>query len=142
MEVEDRNRRIITDPNTENDRNNRQYWRYMMNRAVNIEYNGIIYQLTTDLCLFRVNEQNEILNYYGCYNPQDRINDENIGRVEFMHINLNFNQENHQIDDNRNIQMIENNRNQLIVASREQVPNMVLQHFRNTIVNNLVWQTI
>jgi hypothetical protein len=107
-----------------------RYWRYSINRPIDIEYNGLIYRLTTDLCVFRVNRNSgEIGGYYGCYNPQDRIDNVNIGSIEFYVVNRD--------EDNRNTEIIENNRDIAIIP--DSLPNNVLQYFRNMIVSNLEW---
>ena len=121
----------IRDETTEN-RISRN-WRCTITAPENVEYNGIIYRLTTDLCVFQINRTtNEIEGYYGCYNPEDRINSENIGTIYFYSINRREGNE-----ENRTTEIVHNNRN---ITLMDELPNTVLRHFRNRIVGSINWQ--
>ncbi len=98
-------------------------WRCSINQPIIFYYNGIHFMMTTDFCIYSINNENinDIQHYYGTLNINDRYNDPLIGSIVYNPITR---------EESNNLDWI----------TDSPLPNDVLYYFKNRIITSLIWE--
>jgi hypothetical protein len=89
-----------------------RHWRSNINTPIIFTYNGIDYMMSTDFCIYSIENYN-IIHYYGILNVCDEYNNPRIGSIEYYPV------------DNENID---------IVLSPD-----IIAYYKNCIITSLTW---
>jgi hypothetical protein len=113
----------------------RHYWRLTIAQPHYFSHEGHTYRLDADLCVYEVNNNYELIRYYGSFWIHDRFNDPLLGYIEFEPIYLNDNRPN-EVNLQRNV-IVENERQRML--GDDDLSGNIINYYRNIIIQNLIW---